>query len=269
MDASPAQESNETRKSSSPKQNILEAAIEFSESVCSEPSEQKRHSENGQHKPVEISPVLSHCTVTKHSGLPLEEVIETILGWPPANVTKNSLTDHLGLPLGDAIKGDGTEQSGVSPEGVAKSSSIEKLGQSGPPPQSVAHHSCLDQSGSTQRDSANKRTAKLVKRKYKLRSSVSNTRVLRSRSQEKPIAPQPGGDNLVNASTSRERKRRKKKRMEKTTADEFVRIRTHLRYLLNRMSYEQNLIDAYSTEGWKGLRYVQCSICFLLVFLTL
>ncbi|KAJ1397314.1 Zinc finger, FYVE/PHD-type [Sesbania bispinosa] len=34
--------------------------------------------------------------------------------------------------------------------------------------------------------------------------------------------------------------------------DQFSKIRAHLRYLLNRVSYEQSLIDAYSGEGWKG-----------------
>ena len=255
MDASPAQESNRTRKSSSPKQNILEEARKLSESVCSESSEQKRPSENGQHEPAEISPVLSNCIVTEQSELPPEDVGDTILGLPPADVTKNSLTEHLGLPPEDAIKNDGTEQLGFFPEVVTKSSIIEKLGQSEPPPENVARYSGLDQSGSAPKDLANKRTAKLVKRKYKLRSSVSGSRVLRSRSQEKPKASQPS-DNFVNASASRERKGRKKKRMNKTTADEFARIRKHLRYLLNRMSYEQNLIDAYSAEGWKGQRYV-------------
>ncbi|EOA29499.1 hypothetical protein CARUB_v10013054mg [Capsella rubella] len=34
--------------------------------------------------------------------------------------------------------------------------------------------------------------------------------------------------------------------------DEYTRIKKKLRYFLNRISYEQNLIDAYSLEGWKG-----------------
>ncbi|KAJ0238315.1 Homeobox protein [Hirschfeldia incana] len=34
--------------------------------------------------------------------------------------------------------------------------------------------------------------------------------------------------------------------------DEYTRIKKKLRYFLNRINYEQNLIDAYSLEGWKG-----------------
>uniref|UniRef100_A0A1J3DFP0 Homeobox protein HAT3.1 n=1 Tax=Noccaea caerulescens TaxID=107243 RepID=A0A1J3DFP0_NOCCA len=34
--------------------------------------------------------------------------------------------------------------------------------------------------------------------------------------------------------------------------DEYTRIKKKLRYLLNRINYEQSLIDAYSLQGWKG-----------------
>ncbi|XAR52889.1 hypothetical protein NMG60_11021213 [Bertholletia excelsa] len=87
------------------------------------------------------------------------------------------------------------------------------------------------------------------------RRHVENTRVLRSMSQEKSKEPEPSNDMAEQGDTTDKEKRRmkrKKKRVKKTTVDEFSRIRTHLRYLLNRMNYEQNLIDAYSGEGWKG-----------------
>lgn len=249
-DASPAHESNQTRKSSSPRQNVLEDTRNISENVCGEPSE------NGQYERAEISLVPSNCILTKQSGLPPEDWNETILGMAPPDATEESPTEQMGLPSDDAIKKDVTEHVGLCPEVVTKSSGIEKLGQSGPTAENVTQHSSLDQLGSTPRDLVDKRTTKLLKkRKYKLRSQASSTRVLRSRSQEKSKVPHPS-NNSVHTSASRERKRRKKARMYKKTADEFVRIRTHLRYLLNRMSYEQNLIDVYSAEGWKGKRYL-------------
>lgn len=99
--------------------------------------------------------------------------------------------------------------------------------------------------------------------KHALRSSVSSTRVLRSRSQEKSKAPEPVNNLPEHSNGTNEetrRKKRKKKRIKETPVDEFSRIRKHLRYLLHRWTYEQNLIDAYSGEGWKGQRFVIYSL---------
>ncbi|KAI7741012.1 hypothetical protein M8C21_004777, partial [Ambrosia artemisiifolia] len=52
---------------------------------------------------------------------------------------------------------------------------------------------------------------------------------------------------------SEENKRRElNKQMKKDHNNEFTKIKRHLRYLLNRMKYEQNFIEAYAGEGWKG-----------------
>jgi hypothetical protein len=44
--------------------------------------------------------------------------------------------------------------------------------------------------------------------------------------------------------------------------DEFSQIRKRVRYILNRMNYEQSLIQAYASEGWKNQRFVAffCSL---------
>ncbi|KAG8368446.1 hypothetical protein BUALT_Bualt15G0046300 [Buddleja alternifolia] len=90
------------------------------------------------------------------------------------------------------------------------------------------------------------------KRKDKPKSPVSSSRVLRSRSQEKPKALAPN-DSVKEDGADGEKKRsgRKKKQTKKNTANEFSRTRSHLRYLLHRIKYEQSLIDAYSAEGWR------------------
>ncbi|KAJ4964945.1 hypothetical protein NE237_016794 [Protea cynaroides] len=104
--------------------------------------------------------------------------------------------------------------------------------------------------------SSRKKTKVLLgsrKRTYMLRSSVGSARILRSRScgaSKAPVHP-IAADKSVNVTTER----KKKRRMEKTSRklnDEFSKTRRHFRYLLNRMSYEQILINAYSGEGWKG-----------------
>lgn len=50
-------------------------------------------------------------------------------------------------------------------------------------------------------------------------------------------------------------KRRRKKSKNNAELDEASRLQRRTRYLLIKMKLEQNLIDAYSTEGWKGQRY--------------
>ncbi|KAE9618675.1 putative transcription factor homeobox-WOX family [Lupinus albus] len=90
-------------------------------------------------------------------------------------------------------------------------------------------------------------------KKYMLRSIGSSDRSLRSRTVEKPKAPESSG-NLVDVNNDgvKRKKRKRKDRKEVGKIDEFSRIKAHLRYFLNRVSYEQSLIDAYSGEGWKG-----------------
>ncbi|XP_042009772.1 pathogenesis-related homeodomain protein-like [Salvia splendens] len=93
-----------------------------------------------------------------------------------------------------------------------------------------------------------------IKRKA-LEGPSSTSLLLRSRSQEKPKAPEPVAVEIVNegsADIEKKKRGRKPKNMQKTTVSEFSRKKNHLRYLLHKISYEQNLIDAYSAEGWRG-----------------
>jgi len=212
-------------KSSCPQQTISEQTHEFGSGI----SEQKHHldSELAQNVSVETSFMVPSCIVKKSS------LIENI-GPPPEGASKNLSTEELGPP----------------PEDMANNSTVE---QSEMPPKNTInnkmHLGCRD-----------KRAPKSLKKKYMLRSLVASDRILRSRTQGKPKATE-SSNNLANVSTVEEKQRKRKKIIEeRRVADEFSRIRRHLRYLVNRMNYEQSLIDAYSSEGWKGGRYVHCII---------
>jgi len=111
-----------------------------------------------------------------------------------------------------------------------------------------------------------KKNSKLSK-KYVLRSLGSSDRALRSRTKDnKPKDPEPintvtdvNNDEMKTKERTKKKKKKKKTRKEGIN-DQFSKIRAQLRYYLNRISYEQNLIDAYSGEGWKGSRCVNCTI---------
>ncbi|XP_048336225.2 homeobox protein HAT3.1 isoform X1 [Ziziphus jujuba] len=148
---------------------------------------------------------------------------------------------HLEPTLGDVNKGPNDKQLEPSSGDVNKKSSHEHFHT---PPKSVMNNS----SRLGRRD---KRTAKSKKKKYMLRSLVGSDRVLRSRTREKPNALESSA-NLGNGNGAKRGRKRRNKRGKRIMDDEFSKIRKHLRYLLYRIGYEQNLIDAYSGEGWKG-----------------
>lgn len=92
-----------------------------------------------------------------------------------------------------------------------------------------------------------------MRKKYPQRSTAGRTRALRLRSQGTPEVPERSSKLATKASsTGKRRGRRKKTEIEGKSYDQFSRMRTHLRYLLHRIRYEQNLLDAYSSEGWRG-----------------
>nr|XP_043630596.1 pathogenesis-related homeodomain protein [Erigeron canadensis]XP_043630597.1 pathogenesis-related homeodomain protein [Erigeron canadensis]XP_043630598.1 pathogenesis-related homeodomain protein [Erigeron canadensis] len=84
------------------------------------------------------------------------------------------------------------------------------------------------------------------------RKIVGSPRVLRSRTQEKPKSPEPVEAPLQETESKEKKRRKKVKKIKKDHNDEFSKIIRHLRYLIHRMVYEQNFIEAYAGEGWKG-----------------
>ncbi|TQE01284.1 hypothetical protein C1H46_013100 [Malus baccata] len=160
-------------------------------------------------------------------------------------MTQDSPTGHLELPLKDASKSPPIDKEMEQlPADVTQNSSLEK----------------------TEKPSKNapkdKQNPKSRKKKYVSKSSVGSDRVLRSKTGEKTKNPKLSNDvstlessnSVANPSNveGKRRKKRKKRQLNKVIDNEFSRVRKHLRYLLNRISYEKSLIDAYSGEGWKG-----------------
>ncbi|XP_076948519.1 homeobox protein HOX1A-like [Bidens hawaiensis] len=78
---------------------------------------------------------------------------------------------------------------------------------------------------------------------------TSSLRILRSRSQEKPKVVELFD---VPSQENREKRKKRKKAQKVHHNNEFSKIKTHIKYLLNRMKYEQTFIEAYAGEGWKG-----------------
>lgn len=236
--------------SSYPKQTMSGQTIQFpSDSTCCELSDerQKPGSELEQNESVKFSTGLSSSISIQR----LEPV--------PEPVTKSS-TEHLGLLSDDQTNIPASEQLGPHYDDVDRHSKLEQLET---PSKDVV-------SNSSRIGRKLKSTPKLSRKKYMLRSLRGSDRVLRSRSKEKPKIPEvpESSNNLANFNSSGKEKRRKnkKRRGKRIVDDEYLRIRKHLRYLLNRIGYEQSLITAYSGEGWKGLRYVYSFIKFSLKF---
>lgn len=93
-----------------------------------------------------------------------------------------------------------------------------------------------------------KGTQGLTSKTSSLRPSDSNVRVLHSTSSSKTTPTEH-----VQTPVQPVAKRRKRGRpSNKSSTDEFSQIRKRVRYILNRMNYEQSLIEAYASEGWKN-----------------
>ncbi|GMJ00558.1 hypothetical protein HRI_003725000 [Hibiscus trionum] len=219
-----------SNKLSCPQQGSAETTVgsEF-ENTCKELSESR---EQVQHVDSESLPTSIEDTNKRDHGKRLQ-----LLSEEANNViqsTRSALVDPLGLPQEVASEDPSIQQPGLNCEDMVKISGAEQ------------HKSSNDFGQSNDEE-----TSKMTKN-YMLRSLTSNDKVLALNSQEKSKPSEPS-NNLADVGPSEQRRGRKKKRGKQEVADEYSRIRGHLRYFLNRINYERSLILAYSADGWKGL----------------
>ncbi|KAE8730416.1 Auxin-responsive GH3 family protein [Hibiscus syriacus] len=149
--------------------------------------------------------------------------------------------DPLRMPQEIASENPCIQQPGLHSEVMAQNSGVE---QRETMPENLLMNSVQGRDGKTSN----------TRKKYMPRTLTKCDRVLRSKSQEKSKASKLS-NNLADVGPSEQQKSRdyNKRIGKREVSDEYTRIRSHLRYLLNRINYERSLIAAYSTEGWKGL----------------
>jgi hypothetical protein len=102
------------------------------------------------------------------------------------------------------------------------------------------------------------------KTRYSLRSA-DGSRALRSSSNGPSESPEPdlnpNKESVAGTSSQMEpvssgKKRGRKPKSSQPSGGKLSTIRNRVRSLVTRMNYEQNLIDVYSTDGWKGQKYI-------------
>ncbi|KAL3814286.1 hypothetical protein ACJIZ3_015554 [Penstemon smallii] len=190
--------------------------------------------------------------------VPMEENLSKIIemGPKPGDVSQDRVAEERGPLLKNVKLSSVLEKSEVPLQDRPKNLEITVV-----PPDTASLGPVNGRIEPTERDRTNEldhfhdedEDAQARKGAAKLKSPVTSSWSLRSKSQEKPKAPEPN-DDIEEGSANREKKRRarKKKQIKKDNVNEFSRTRNNLRYLLHRIKYEQSLIDAYSAEGWKG-----------------
>ncbi|KAH9314291.1 hypothetical protein KI387_022918, partial [Taxus chinensis] len=98
-----------------------------------------------------------------------------------------------------------------------------------------------------------RKSKRSVGKKYVLRSLSNGNRILRPRSNKnEKIPPKSESHSLENSAEKSKERRKKHKKETRVQHDELSRIRKRVKYFLLRIGFEQNMIDAYSSEGWKG-----------------
>ncbi|XP_051131626.1 pathogenesis-related homeodomain protein [Andrographis paniculata] len=91
------------------------------------------------------------------------------------------------------------------------------------------------------------------KKKIVSKAIVQKAKTAKKLHKRKAVSTRDGGKtDEVDSKPEKLKRRKRKKRKINVELDEAARLQNKTRYLLMKMRQEQNLIDAYSAEGWKG-----------------
>ncbi|KAI3702362.1 hypothetical protein L6452_28098 [Arctium lappa] len=225
MDVSSQKKSVQDRKNLAIGQVVFESNQEVNAACACDEKVLKNHEIIGNHKSVEVVNGIPSHEQENHTGM---------ISSPRKTASQHEHgTEEIQPLVCDPV---GLTKLGHPPEDASKCSSLEQIEAN-----QENETKKLSQPGNQKRGQPRKRE----------RMVTGSPRVLRSRSQEKPKIPEPVNAPAQDAE-SEEKKRKKTKKIKKDQNNEFSKIKSHLRYLLSRMSYEQNFIEAYAGEGWKG-----------------
>jgi remodeling and spacing factor 1 len=92
-----------------------------------------------------------------------------------------------------------------------------------------------------------------------------DVRVLRSASGKKNEACSEPVNDSTSAEPTVTKRRNCKPSKDRSPKKDYLKVCQRVRYILNRMNYQQTFIQAYASEGWKGQRFV-IQTCFILLF---
>ncbi|CAO2194676.1 unnamed protein product [Urochloa humidicola] len=277
------------RKNASPLQvgspsntvRVLRSALKNKDEACSEPITNRTAGEPAANKRKKVSPSKlgspsSSARVTRSASKYKDETgTEPLNGStavkPPANRRKVASPSNVGSPnntvrvlrsalknkneasnepLNDSIVGEPTAKRRKigSPLKVASPVSSARVLRSTSERKNEACNELLNDNTAAQSAAGKRKGGTLLKTD----SPEIGVRVLRSASGKKNDACSEPVNDSTSAQTAVRKRNGCRPSKERSPKKDYIKICQRVRYILNRMNYQQSFIQAYASEGWKG-----------------